>query len=347
MSSRSTLRDVAELAGVNPSTVSRTLNLDPALNISGDTRARILEAARQLDYRPNATARRLRMARSMAIGYFIPDLVNPANGPLVAGVQRRAREAGYTVLIGSSADSIGVAESFQQLLGEGRVDGLLVNCGVLTDDAVLALASSSAPVALVNRSVEGARASVVMDDQAAAQAAAKHLIHLGHRRLMHLTGPQYADTTRRRAEGFRLGAGRRCEIVTVHARDWSDVAGHETALEALANESAATAVFADNVSLAIGTVAAAGRLGISVPTDLSVIAMHDVPLASHVLPALTAVRTPLAEMGAASVDVLRTMLEGSTPDPLTIVRDPAPFVIERGSTAPPATETQTRRRPSR
>ena len=326
---------MAARAGVDPSTVSRALNDDPRLNVPAETRARILGAAAELDYRPNATARRLRTARSMAIGYFIPDLVNPANGPLVAGVQRRAREVGYTVLIGSSVDTVNVAESLEQLLGEGRVDGLLVNCGVLTDADVEAFVSSHSPVALVNRSVRTARASVVLDDEAAAHAASRYLRALGHRRIIHLTGPAYADTTQRRMEGFRQGAGRDCAVTAINANDWSDAAGYATANEMFAGGLDATAVFADNVSLAVGALAATGRLGISVPEDLSLMAMHDVALARHVNPPLTAVRTPLSEMGAASVDVLRVMLEGGEPEPLTVIREPAPVVVERASTARP------------
>lgn len=335
---RTTLRDVAARAGVDASTVSRVLNLDPHLSVSVGTRQRILDAVGELDYQPNANARRLRMARTMAIGYLIPDLVNPANGPLVTGVQQRARAAGYAVLIGSSADSADTAESFKRLLGEGRVDGLLVNCGVLEDDEVISLASSSAPVVLVNRSVEGARASVVLDDEAAARAAADHLCGLGHRQLLHLAGPSFADTTQRRIRGFISAAAERGAIVTsCNASDWTDLAGFELAQDRLARNPACTAVFTDNVSLAVGALAAASDLGLSVPHDLSVVAMHDVPLAAHAIPRLTAVKTPLAKMGSASFDVLRAILQGGAPEPLTVVSRPAPFVVERASSTRPPT----------
>jgi LacI family transcriptional regulator len=96
-----------------------------------------------------------------------------------------------------------------------------------------------------------------------------------------------------------------------------------------------TAVFADNVSIAVGTVAAAAELLRAIPDDLSVIAMHDVPLASHVVPPLTAVKTPLSQLGARSVDVLHAILTKGDAPHLSIVRNPAPIVVQRLSTAPP------------
>ncbi|MCU1487058.1 MAG: LacI family transcriptional regulator [Actinomycetia bacterium] len=334
-----TLRDVGALAGVDPSTVSRLVNYDPRLSVSPETRERILAAIEELGYRPNANARRLRLSRTMAVGYLIPDLVNPVNGPLVRGAQVRAGDAGYAILIGSSADSQESSRAFTELLGEGRVDGLLVNCGVMSDDEVLALATASAPVVLVNRSVQGARASVVLQDEQAAAVGAAHLIDLGHRSVLHLAGPTYADTTQRRVRGF--GAAMRAAGSSVHlqhADDWTDGAGFARAADALSQlRGEVTAVFADNVSLAIGVCSAARGLGLSVPADLSVLAMHDVPLAVHVTPSLTAIATPLEELGATAFTLLHEMIAGKEPAAVTVVDGPAPRLIRRDSTAPPAT----------
>jgi LacI family transcriptional regulator len=327
------LRDVGRRARVDPSVVSKLLSGDPSLSVRPETRQKVWEAIHDLGYHRNALARGLRMARTMTIGYLLPDLVNPANAALVGGAQRAAAVHSYTLIIGSVVGYEEAKNGFARLLGEGRVDGLLVNTGAMTDDEVLALGASDRPVVLVNRSVKGAACSVIFDDEAAATTGTNHLIDLGHRRLAHIGGPELADTAQRRRTGFLKAARRGKATASVaHAAGWGVQEGYTAAMRLLETQTP-TGVLAANVPIAMGVIRAGFELGLQVPTDLSVIAMHDSREAQMTIPALTTVTTPIEELGATAVHHLVALIEGRKVPRLTMVGKPQPAVIQRQSTA--------------
>ena len=166
-----TLRDVAALADVDPSVVSRVLNDNPRLSITPETRARVVAAIKELDYRPNVMARGLRLSRTWTIGLVLPDLTNPVYGQMVKGAQIRAQGAGYAVVVGSPLNAHSIEPSFARLLEEGRFDGLLVASAMLDGDDIRELASGAPPVVIVNRRVDGVEASVILDDAAGSSLA--------------------------------------------------------------------------------------------------------------------------------------------------------------------------------
>lgn len=292
-------------------------------------------AVKELGYHRNALARGLRLARSMAIGYLIPDLVNPSNAALVGGAQRAAASYSYTLLLGSVVGYEAAKDGFARLLGEGRVDGLLINTGTMSDEEILALATGARPVVLVNRSVDGAVCSVILDDEAAATVGTRHLLELGHERLGHVGGPQLADTAYRRQAGFLREAKSSGAVASVsHSVGWGIQDGYEAAL-ALLRKSNVTAVLAANVPIAMGVLRAAFELGLAVPEDLSVVSMHDSREAQLTIPALTAVTTPLEELGSVAVHHLVGLIEGRSAPTLTMVSDPVSKVVARQSTARP------------
>ena len=331
-----TMKDVARRAGVHPSVVSRYMSGDPVLQISDGTRQRVAESVREMGYRRNAVARSLRTSRTRTIGYLIPDLVSPSNKPLIAGAQAAASARDYTVLIGSADGDDGTAVAFGRLFGEGRVDGLLVNCGVLSDAEVLSLAGGPDPVVLVNRSVDGAACSVILDDESAAYLGTSHLTTLGHRYLGHVAGPSLTDTAERRSAGFKLAclaAGAKSGIVSATA--WDVQAGYEGGAAILREHPGVTAIFAANVPIGVGVLRAANEIGLAVPRDLSLVAMHDAALASMTSPSITAVATPLEALGALGAERLMARIDGQRVPELTVVDHPRPYLIERESTAPP------------
>jgi len=328
-----TLRDVGQRARVDPSVVSKLLSGDPSLNVRPETRKKVWQAVHELGYHRNALARGLRLSRAMTIGYLLPDLVNPANAALVGGAQRAAAAYSYTLIIGSVVGYEEAKDGFARLLGEGRVDGLLVNTGAMSDEEVLELAASHRPVVLVNRSVKGAACSVIFDDETAAITGTNHLIELGHRRLAHIGGPELADTAQRRRAGF-LKAARRGKVSAsvAHATGWGVQEGYTAAMRLLQAKTP-TGVLAANVPIATGVIRAGFELGLQVPRDLSVVAMHDSREAQMTIPALTTVTTPIEELGATAVNHLVALIEGRRVPKLTMVRKPQPTVIPRQSTA--------------
>jgi DNA-binding LacI/PurR family transcriptional regulator len=331
-----TLRDVARLAGVDISTVSRVVNDDPALRIAGATRARVEAAVRELDYRPNVQARGLRLAKTWTIGFVLPDLMNPFYAPIVEGAERRASESGYMVVIVRELDRAAVAEtelSFERLVHQQRVDGLLVASGRVDDEVLRSLSTEDRPLVIVNRRVPGVDGFVVVDDEAAARVATRHLLDLGHRRLGHVAGPAGIDNTQRRGSGFLAAAADGgAETRVVHGEGWDPESGYRAAHRLLEGWSP-SAVVATNIVVAAGVVGAAQERGLRVPEDLSVIGLHDFTVAPFLRPALTTVVLPLEELGHIAMGVLLDRLAGGSPREVMV--DGGPTLLLRGSTAPP------------
>lgn len=328
------MRDVARIAGVDISLISRIVNKDPNVAILPATRARIVAALDKTGYRPNMQARGLRIARTFMIGFMLPDLASPIYGPIIEGAIRRAEQVGYLIVLGGPTDPQGHEPSFEALLSERRVDGLLIASGGITDERLLALGPKGRPVVFVNRRIAGHIGSVVVDDAGAATVATEHLIRLGHRRLAHLGGPTGVDTAVRRREGF-LAATSRAGIRSprVEASTFDAAGGYDATRHLLEADPSITGLVAANANQAIGAARAAREIGWRLPDDLSIVAIHDHPLAPYFEPPLTTVRVPLVELGSAAVESLLRRLTGEAPDDVTVTG--AIDLLERASTALP------------
>lgn len=320
---------------MHPSLVSRVVNDDPKAFASDETRKRIMDAVRELGYRPHFAARGLRMSRSLTMGLLVPDLSNPMYPSIVRGVEGGAQALGYGVIIGSHPEG-SQQETFNMLLEQSRVDALIVASGLVNDKFVRHLAEIQvAPVVSVNRRVRGVNASVTVDDAAGARAAVEHLADLGHQRIAGVFGPTSIDTARRRRAGYESAVGDR-KLTSVEAmRDgWGMRAGYEGGLELLARKSRATGIFAPSLSMGIGVLRAALEVGASVPQDLSVIALHDSELAEYLAPPLTTVAMPTEEMGRRAAELAVGLIEGGRAQ--HVMLDGPPLVIRRSTTAEPS-----------
>jgi LacI family transcriptional regulator len=318
---------------VDPSVVSRVLNADVTLKITDATRERVLAAVQQLGYRPNALARGLRMATTSAIGLVLPEVSNPVYGPIVVGAERRAAEAGYVLILGSGADAATTEASFARLLHEGRVDALLVASATVEDELLRDLARGTAPVIAVNRRIAGAVGSIVVDDATGARMATRHLIELGHRHIVHVSGPPAMDTSTRRQQGYEdamRDAGLEARVVA--GRGWDARSGYAVSSTAL-RDPETTAMFVANIMAAVGVVRGARERGLEVPRDLSVVALHDSPVAEFFEPPLTTVRLPLEQLGRAAVEMVMERIEGAPPRDVMLTDRPR--LLVRGSTQPP------------
>jgi LacI family transcriptional regulator len=330
------LVDVARSAGVGTSIASRVLNGDPTVSIRPETRERIVAAARELNYRPNAFARGLKLARTMTVGMVVPNLAYPVNAEIIRGAERRAAAAGYVVLLADSEEFLKAGEAFERLLRERRVDGLLIASASTSEGALAELAREGLPFVLVNRRVPHVGPSVTVDDARGMELGTRHLVDLGHRRIAHIAGPSDADTARRRLDGFRAamhGAKLRVPSSHVCEASFDEESGYAAMECLLAQEPRPTAVSIWSLAAAIGALAAAKRCGFAVPRELSVVGFHDAPIAAYLDPPLTTVRMPLREMAERSVDSLLSLVAGQ-PAASIVVHSP-PVLVERASTAPP------------
>jgi LacI family transcriptional regulator, galactose operon repressor len=331
------LADVARAAGVGTSIVSRVLNADPTVSIRPDTRERILVAARDLNYRPNAFARGLKLARTMTLGMVMPNLAYPVNAEIIRGAERRAAASGYVMLLADAEEFHQAGEAYQRLLLERRVDGLLIASASSTESFLEELARETLPFILLNRRVRHVGPSVTVDDARGMEIAVEHLVALGHRRIAHIAGPRDADTARRRLAGFRLGmktAGLRVSTGAVVESPLEEEGGYRAMEQLLSRRPRPTAVAIWSLAAAVGAMAAAKRAGVDVPGELSLVGFHDAPIVAYLDPPLTTVRMPLGEMAERSVDSLLQLVAGHRVGDV-VVRTP-PALVLRASTGQPS-----------
>ncbi|MBH0097822.1 LacI family DNA-binding transcriptional regulator [Salinibacterium sp. NSLL150] len=334
-----TLSDVATRAGVSVSAVSRVLSEKPGVRVSVATRQRIHDAAKELNYRPNFTARALKSSRTHAVGLVVPGVTNAIFAELMRGVEEEARTKDYMVLIASTERLPEGEESIPRLMGEGRVDGVLVQFGDhLSGDDLRTVTDSGLPVISINTINPGSGGSVRLEDEAGMRLATEHLIELGHTRIGYAGGVPTSESGQRRLAGF-LEAMAAAKL-TVEPELVADFGYYPKqgaqALDAMAELSTPpTAVVVANINAAHGVLSEARRLGIRVPEDMSIVAMHDTWTAEIAWPPLTCVRLPLYELGRAAMASLWDNINSGTAED-RVIADPAPELIVRESTAPPA-----------
>ena len=335
--SRPTLIDVAALAGVDVSTVSRVLSGNMNQRVAEETRERIHQCAKQLDYQPNITARSLRVSRTFSLGIAVPQLDNPVFSQIIIGAERGAREYGYSLLIAHIEEGAADDDAYARLASTNRVDGLLVT--TLDDNSVVLKAAKKAkvPFVLLNRSAQGVRNSIYFDSAAAARMAVEHLIKLGHRRIAHLSGQLNPSTGIGRFAGYRdalLDAGIPYDQDLVAVSGYTIKGGADAMYEILRkNTSLPTAVFPITLSAATGALMALHQHGIRVPEDMSLATVHDGPIAQVMYPPLTTVQMPVEQMGYDGVVSLIELIQGRRKS-VDMKMSPIQLII-RGSTTSP------------
>lgn len=301
--SAATIYDVARLAGVNPSTVSRALSIPGRLNST--TEQRVQAAAKELNYRLNPIARALPTGRTFTLGLLLADITNPMFFNVVRGAEREAADAGYTLIIAESQESPQrEADTAMRLMPS--IDGLVLVSTRLSDEKILDLAGRK-PLVVINRRLAGVD-SVVPDLAPGIDQAIAHLASLGHTSLAYLGGPQGSWMSFARWTIIKDRAASRGLTVTQIGQGSPTLEGGAATLSRVI-ASDATAVVAYNDLMAIGLLRAAQAAGLSVPDRLSVIGFDDIFGSDFTSPPLTTVRTPLASLGADSVATMLALLD--------------------------------------
>ncbi|MFJ5956142.1 LacI family DNA-binding transcriptional regulator [Paenarthrobacter sp. NPDC092416] len=271
-----TIRDVASAAGVSKSLVS--LVLQGSANVSESRRRAVLEAMDNLGYRPNRLAQRLSGTRSGTIGVMLNDIRNPWFVELLEGLTASLHAAGVAPVLADSYTDQRVGRSSVETLLEQRIDGLVV-VGTTNESAAIEKAARIIPVVLAGtrEPVLPGVDIVVNDDDAGAQQATEHLLHLGHQRIAHLQGPGEVGKLRRLSfERTMRAAGLNPTVV---AGGVSEESAYSAASRLLAGPDRPTAIFAYNDIACIGALSAADDLGLSVPEDLSLVGYDNTYLA--------------------------------------------------------------------
>jgi LacI family transcriptional regulator len=310
-----TIADVAARAGVSTATVSRVLaGLGGA---SPETKARVLEAARALDYRPSEVARSLKRRSTQTLGLVITDIENPYFPQLVRSVEDAARDVGYTVLLCNAADDPEREAAYLELLADRRVDGLIIAASSLGARHGEWLSAPPIPVVLVNTAApDVGLPAITSDNEGGGRIAAEHLLALGHRRFGYLMPPPRNVDAPARLTGVRAAlaaAGLSDDALVVAQGEPLVTGGEVAALEILDRVPATTAFLAYNDLMAIGALRALRRCHRPVPASASVVGFDDVALAAYVDPPLTTISQRTEEMGRWAV----AQLTGNGSEPAT------------------------------
>ncbi|WP_298454740.1 LacI family DNA-binding transcriptional regulator [uncultured Cellulomonas sp.] len=321
-------RDVARVAGVSVSTVSRALSRPD--DVAAHTRDRVLATARGMGYRPNAAARTLITGRTGNIGLIVPDIENPFFASVTKGVQLQARSAGYAVFIADSDEDPSIERELARNLAK-QVDGLIL-CSPRAPGEVLDDLARECTLVLVNRR-RGDIPSVTVDNREGVRQAIGHLRALGHRRLAYVGGPATSWSNRERLAAFLELGGEHEDTEVVDLGFFQPYVSGGVAAGDLALASGATAVLAYNDVVAFGLLERFRQRGVRVPDDVSVVGTDDIPVSALTSPALTSVGLPLVSSGRAGVD----MLLGLVGDPAAVPvhhHHLAVQLVVRGSTGP-------------
>jgi LacI family transcriptional regulator len=302
-----TIRDVARRAQVSVATVSRALNSFE--NVSEQTRNRVAEAARELGYIPHAGARSLSLARTNAIGVVLPDLHGEFFSEIVRGMDREASRRGYLLLLSNLHGRKQQAAS-ALLAMRGRVDGMLVMAPQLSEAELSEALPARLPTLLINtRTQEGGRASIHLDNAAGARAVVEHLVGLGRKRLVHISGPDGNIDAQERADAFRAACATARVICEVVAGDFAEESGTAAIQALIARGSVFDGIFAANDNMAIGALQGLRNAGIRVPEDVAIAGFDDIPLARHL--GISTVRVRIAELGERALGRLIDLIAGA------------------------------------
>ena len=329
----STIRDVAQQAGVGIGTVSRVLNGNAA--VSETTRERVLEAITALNYVPNQMARRLSLGKTMTVGVIVPFFTRPSPVERLRGVEAVIADTPYDLNLFNVETLDRRRRCFQEAARKERVDGLLIVSVTPTAEEARQLRQTNIPTVLIDAHTP-LFSNVAIDDEAGGYAATQHLLALGHRHLGFISDRFDNDlgngSSEARFNGFcRALHEAGLAVNPAHVRH--GIHGRrpacEMALQILRHPTPPTAIFAASDTQAIGVLEAAEQCQLHVPTQLSVIGYDDIEMAEYLN--LTTVRQPLFESGTMGMELLLQELIEETRTPTNLLLPTQ--VIARGTTA--------------
>lgn len=328
------LKDVAAFVKLSPTTVSVVLNYSPlADSIPQETKDRIFEAARNLNYRPNYIARSLRNQRTHTVGVLIPEMSEGYAAAVLSGVEERLLKEGYFYFVASHHHREDLIERNTQFLVARCVEGILAIDTPIHQQSFLPIVSISG-----HERIKGVT-NIVLNHETAAHLAVEHLYKLGHRRIAVIKGQEFSSDTEIRAvtilqtaEKFGIAVEQNW-ITQLIGDDPSSETGYLAMKKLLTQNIDFTAVLAFNDISAIGAIRALRENGLEVPTDVSVIGFDDITAAEFHNPALTTIRQPLKKMGGLAAEHLLLNIQKNPADALSLEITVEPDLIVRQSTA--------------
>ena len=317
---RVTSQDVAREAGVSRTTVSLVLNNVDA-QISGDTRQRVLDAARKLDYHPNVTARRLVKGRTRVIAFVehhspYQSFADAFMAEVLRGLHAVAHQFNYHVIFEPTSDDDREPDYSVKLVQERHVDGIVYSGPRFNDAALESLAEANIPVILQGHLPGCPFSSVDIDNVASAKLATEHLIALGHTQIAMITnGPLNYTAAKDRLTGYNIAmqdAGIGVDPSWIKIGCFSPESGFQAMHSLLSKQRRPTAVFVASDVVAMGAMEAIRQYGLRIPEDIALVGFDNIPWAAYLNPPLTTIRVPAHALGWSAGHLLIQSLDNET-----------------------------------
>lgn len=306
-----TIKDVAKKAGVGVGTVSRVLNEHPS--VSDDIREKVLKVIEELDYKPNAIARSLKIKSTQTIGVIIPDISSAFYPEIVRGIEDVAKEYKYNIILLNTDLSREKEKEALNILKEKKADGILFISNTVNEKLKQEFKKTDIPIVLISTEDDkGEFYSVTIDNEKAAYDATIYLIKLGHKKIAMLAGEiDDPNAGIPRINGYKkalLENNIKIDEDYIFYGDYKFKSGFKNMLKILKLKDMPTAIFAASDTMAVGAVSCAMQHGFNVPKDFSIIGFDGLELAEYFYPPITTVKQPRYEMGAKGIEMLISLI---------------------------------------
>ena len=328
-----TIKDVAQQAGVSPTTVSYVLT--GSRFVRPATRARIVRAIEELNYQPNHVARSLRAKRTLTVGMIVSDISNPFYADIVRGVEDVLSDRHYSLILCNTDEAPERERVTLQLLVGKKIDGLIIVTTGANVEALAAASQSGLPIVLVDRRLPGDWLdTVLVDDRQGAEMAVRHLLGLGHRRIGAIIGRAGISTTDSRRLGYEVALtdfGVAVDPDLIRNGQSTVDGGGAAALALLDLRPRPTAVFAANNLMTLGLFRTIKEYGLRCPEDVAVVGFDDMVWLAAFAPGVTTIAQPNYDLGKRSAELLMDRLTGTPPESPRIEVLPARLVVRESS----------------
>ncbi|MDK2981238.1 MAG: LacI family transcriptional regulator [Chloroflexota bacterium] len=330
----STIKEVAEKAGVSVSTVSHVIN--GTRFVSDDLKNKVLSVMECLDYQPNRIARSLRKKQTNSLGLIVADITNPFYSEIAWSIEYLSYIQNYSVMLCNSDGDPEKEQFYLNQLSQWQVDGIILVSSMIFPTKMISVGDGSLPIILIDHDCPGYDFdTVLIDDFYAGKLATEHLIQLGHQRIACITGSKETIPSYKRVYGYKAAleaAGLEYDPALVVRGDFNIISGVNCTNRLLELENRPTAIFACNDLMAMGVMQSAYVKGLRIPDDLSVVGLDDIYWSKYTVPPLTTIKLPVHQLAEEAVKSFLSRVE--SPDKASRTVTLEVHLENRASTGP-------------
>lgn len=330
---KATLSDVAKAANVSKTTVSLVLN-DKPINVSKETKKRILDAAKNLNYVPNFLAKGLITKKSNTIGVIVPDIQNPFFNEMIKHIEQSLEKKGYSIIISNTYNNKKRQVDSIKLLLSKIVDGVILAAVDEEDECIKILEANNTPFVIVDRPIinSGENNSILCDNKLGIELGVNYLYDKGKRNIAFVSGNTEDSTSSVRNKAY-IEVSKKLDIfkdgIVVETR-LSMEGGFEATKKLFENKQKYDAIFFSSDIMAVGGIKYILRNGYKIPEDISILGFDNINIGSFIEPELTTVAQPISEIGIAASKLLISLIESEGKEDVKVIIK-KPYLIERAS----------------